>query len=45
MADDDAPRITAHEADEIAARLLGQMRTRLGGLHIDHARPCCREGS
>lgn len=30
--------MTHGEADALAARLLGTIRTRLGGLHIDHAR-------
>jgi (p)ppGpp synthase/HD superfamily hydrolase len=30
--------MSPEEADELAARLLGGSRTKLGGLHIDHAR-------
>lgn len=30
--------ISAHDADVLAARLLGDRRTKLGGLHIAHAR-------
>jgi hypothetical protein len=30
--------MTAHEADRLAAALLGDLRTKLGGLHIAHAR-------
>jgi (p)ppGpp synthase/HD superfamily hydrolase len=31
-------RFTPEHADRLAARLLGQMRTRLGGLELNHAR-------
>jgi (p)ppGpp synthase/HD superfamily hydrolase len=31
-------RFTPEHADRLAAQLLGQMRTRLGGLELDHAR-------
>jgi (p)ppGpp synthase/HD superfamily hydrolase len=31
-------RFTPEQADRLAERLLGQMRTRLGGLELDHAR-------
>ena len=34
----DAERFTASDADALAARLLGDLRTKLGGLHIEHAR-------
>src|SRR5262245_35076862 len=34
----DPPLMTPDDADSIAARLLGELRTKLGGLHIVHAR-------
>ena len=37
-----ATPLTLDAADELAAQLLGARRTRLGGLHIDHARRVAR---
>jgi len=37
-----ATPMTLDAADELAAQLLGARRTRLGGLHIDHARRVAR---
>ena len=34
-------RLSLRDADALAARLHGDGRTRLGGLHIDHARRVC----
>ncbi len=37
-----APPLTLAAADELATQLLGVRRTKLGGLHIDHARRVAR---
>ena len=36
--DSEAELISPEAADSLAARLLGELRTRMGGLHIAHAR-------